>query len=241
MRRSNPTTECMIRCFEHDGAMGRTFKEYDTIALKPEDLPEQIDFDRVFGRAALVHVEIGSGKGTFLVQEAKAHPDMNFLGIEWANKYARHAVDRLGRWGLSNVRIIRADAAAFLRDRVATRSVDCFHVYFPDPWPKKRHHKRRFVRNDNVQMLIDRLKPGGTIQLATDHADYFEQMREVTSAFRSELEEIEFVRPTGAEPGEFTGTNYERKYIEDRRTIRVLAFRYAPSKRLNTVSATRLT
>jgi tRNA (guanine-N7-)-methyltransferase len=112
---------------------------------------------------------------------------------------------------------------------VPAESVAGFHVYFPDPWPKKRHHKRRFVRKDNMAMLIERLKPGGTIQLATDHEGYFEQMQEVASAFRSELEEIEFVRPAGAADGERTGTNYERKYICDQRTIRVLAFRKRPA------------
>lgn len=205
--------------------MKRTLKEYDTIALKPEVLAAPIDFERVFGRQGSVHIEIGSGKGTFLFQQARMYPDVDFLGIEWASKYYRHAVDRLGRWGLTNVRIIRADAAAFLRDHVPTDSVAGFHIYFPDPWPKKRHHKRRFVQKDNVAMLIERLKPGGTIQLATDHEGYFEQMQEVTSAFRRELEEIAFVRPAGATEGERTGTNYERKYIRDRRTIRVLAFR----------------
>lgn len=75
-----------------------------------------------------------------------------------------------------------------------------------------------------MQMLIQRLKPDGRIQLATDHADYFEQMQKVTSAF-DDLEAIEFSRPSGAQDGEFTGTNYERKYIKDRRTIHILAFR----------------
>jgi len=209
--------------------MKRTLKEYDTIALKPEVLAAPIDFERVFGRQGSVHIEIGSGKGTFLFQQARVYPDVDFLGIEWASKYYRHAVDRLGRWGLTNVRIIRADAAAFLRDHVPADSVGGFHIYFPDPWPKKRHHKRRFVQKDNVAMLIERLKSGGTIQLATDHEGYFEQMQEVTSAFRRELEEIAFVRPAGATEGERTGTNYERKYIRDRRTIRVLAFRKRPA------------
>jgi len=116
--------------------MKRTLKEYDTIALKPEVLAAPIDFERVFGRQGSVHIEIGSGKGTFLFQQARMYPDVDFLGIEWASKYYRHAVDRLGRWGLTNVRIIRADAAAFLRDHVPADSVGGFHIYFPDPWPK---------------------------------------------------------------------------------------------------------
>ena len=205
--------------------MGRILKQYDTTVLKPEDLTDLLDFARIFGRCAPVHVEIGSGKGTFLVEQAKAQTDVNFVGIEWASKYYRHAADRLGRWGLANVRITRADAAAFIRDCVPVESVDCFHIYFPDPWPKKKHHKRRFVQRDNVEMLIQRLGPGGRIQMATDHADYFEQMQEMTSAFGEALEEIEFSRPAGAGEGELTGTNYERKYIKDQRTIHALAFR----------------
>jgi tRNA (guanine-N7-)-methyltransferase len=220
-----PTTECMICRYEHDGPMGRTPKEDDAIVLRPEDLRGAIDLVGVFGRAGSIHIEIGSGKGTFLVQEAKAHPEVDFLGIEWANKYYCYAADRLARWRLTNVRITRADAATFLRECVPAGSVDCFHVYFPDPWPKRRHHKRRFVQKENLEMLIQCLRPAGKIQLATDHREYFEQMQQVTSALRSELEEIEFTRPAGAEEGELTGTNYERKYIKDRRTIFTLALR----------------
>lgn len=210
---------------EHDQTMRRTLKEYRSIVLLPEDMPAGGDFAGLFGRAGPFHIEIGSGKGTFLVQEAQAHPEVNYLGIEWANKFYRYAADRMGRWGLLNVRIIRADATVFLREHVAPRSVDCFHIYFPDPWPKKRHHKRRFVQKDNMEMLAARLKPDGRIQLTTDHDEYFAQMQQVMCALRDELEEVEFVRPAGATDGEWTGTNYERKYIRDRRTIHALAFR----------------
>src|SRR4030042_1162348 len=193
--------------------MGRQVQEYPGVMLKSENLEGEIDFAQIFGRRAPVHVEIGSGKGTFLVHEAKARPEVNFLGIEWARKYYRHVGDRIGRWGLTNVRIVRGEAAAFLRDFVADESVDCFHIYFPDPWPKKRHHKRRFLQRSNVETLIRCLRPGGTIHIATDHADYFEQIKEVISTFNDQLERIEFPRPGGAGEGECTGTNYERKYL----------------------------
>lgn len=205
--------------------MKRELKEYADVALSVEDGGDQLDFARIFGRAGPVHMEIGSGKGTFLVAQAQAQPEVNFLGIEWARKFYRHAVDRIGRWGLRNVRIVRADAATFLRDFVPQESVDCFHVYFPDPWPKKRHHKRRFLQSSNLEVLIRCLKPGGEIRIATDHADYFEQIREVTSAYSGKLEEIEFERPAGAREGELTGTNYERKYVKQSRPIYTAAFR----------------
>jgi tRNA (guanine-N7-)-methyltransferase len=205
--------------------MRRELREYPDVVLRPEDSGGRLDFTQIFGRAGPVHIEVGSGKGAFLVHEARAQPQANFLGIEWARKYYRFAVDRIGRWGLTNVRLVRADAPVFLRDFVPAESVDCFHIYFPDPWPKKRHHRRRFLQASNVETLIRCLKPGGEIRLATDHADYYEQMRQVTSAYANQLEEIEFQRPAGAREGELTGTNYERKYVKENRPIYTLAFR----------------
>ncbi|MBN1510338.1 MAG: tRNA (guanosine(46)-N7)-methyltransferase TrmB [Sedimentisphaerales bacterium] len=205
--------------------MGRELKEYPDVVVKPEELRGPIDFVRVFGRSGPTDIEIGSGKGTFLVSQAKAQPHTNFVGIEWARKYWRHAIDRVGRWGLTNVRIVRADAPVFLRDFVPEGSVDCFHVYFPDPWPKKKHHKRRFLQPSNVELLLRLLKPGGTIRIATDHADYFEQITKTASVLSDRLEEIEFPRPAGAREGELTGTNYERKYIKDGRPVYSIALR----------------
>lgn len=205
--------------------MRRDLQEYPNIALKPENLQSRLDFARIFGRSHPVHVEVGSGKGTFLVHQAQAQPDVDFLGIEWARKYYRHAADRIGRRGLTNVRIIRADAAAFLRDFVHEESVDCFHIYFPDPWPKKRHHKRRLLQGSNIETLIRCLKPGGEMRIATDHEDYFEQISREMSVHAARLEQIEFQRPAGAREGELTGTNYERKYVKENRPIYTLAFR----------------
>ena len=205
--------------------MVRQLKDYPNIALNAEDLTAKIGLVPIFGRTGPVHVEIGSGKGTFLVHQAKAQSDVNFLGIEWARRYYRHAVDRIGRWGLTNVRVVRTDAVTFLRDFVHEASVDCFHIYFPDPWPKQRHHKRRLLQESTMDLLVRCLKPGGEIRMATDHADYFEQMQRVSLAYHTQLARIEFTRPSGAEAGELTGTNYERKYIRADRPIYTLALR----------------
>jgi len=203
----------------------RPLKDYENVSLRPEELTGPADFEHIFGRKAPVHIEIGSGKGTFLLAQAGAGPEVNFLGTEWANKYYRYAVDRIGRWGLANVRIIRTDAALFLAEHVPDSSVDCFHIYFPDPWPKKRHHKRRFVSEPNMEQMLRCLKAGGVIRIATDHADYFEQIEEVIKANSEMLETIEFTPAAGAEDGELTGTNYERKYIKDKRDIHTIAVR----------------
>ena len=205
--------------------MARILKEYPSVSLKPENLDGKIDFVRVFGRACPVHIEVGAGKGTFLLNQARAHPDNNFLGIEWARKYYRFAVDRIGRWGLTNVRIIRTDAAAFLADFIPDNSVDCFHIYFPDPWPKKRHHKRRFICPANLEHLVRCLRIGGQLKIATDHADYFEQIKTVLTAWNEKLQEIDFLPTAGAEASEWVGTNFERKYLKDQRPIYTLAVR----------------
>lgn len=240
--------------------MTRKLNEYPSVALKLEDLCGEIDFNQVFGRSRPLHVEVGTGKATFLLSEAMAHLNINFLGIERANKYYRYAVDRIGRWarakllrpgsrrawtgsspppafagaslsphrrgaGLTNVRIIRTDAAGFLADCVPSNSVDCFHIYFPDPWPKRRHHKRRFFCPANLENLIRCLKTGGILRIATDHAEYFEQIKKLISAQRERFEEIEFLPAAGAGNGELTGTNYERKYIRGKRQIYTLAVR----------------
>ncbi len=205
--------------------MNKVLKDYPSVSLKPEDLAERLDFGDIFGRDCPVHVEVGSGKGTFLLNQARVETGINFLGIEWARKYYLYAVDRIGRWELDNVRIIRTDEAFFLTEHLADESVECFHIYFPDPWPKKRHHKRRFLCPANLEQLLRCLKPGGEIRIATDHAEYFEVIAEVISARSDVLERIEFPPTAGAKPGEITGTNYERKYIKDKRKIHTIAAR----------------
>ena len=205
--------------------MKRVLKDYSSVSLKPEDLVGRLDFGDIFGRDCPVHIEVGSGKGTFLLNQAKVAGDVNFLGIEWARKYYLYAVDRIGRWGLGNVRIIRTDAVSFIAEHVADESVECFHIYFPDPWPKKRHHKRRFVSPANLEQVLRCLKTGGQLRIATDHAEYFEVIQEVIAACGDKLEEIEFAHTAGAEAGEITGTNYERKYIKDKREILTIAAR----------------
>jgi len=205
--------------------MGRTLKEYSTVSLKAEDLEGKIDFARIFGRNGPVHIEVGGGKGTFVVNQAISQPETNFLGIEWARKYYRYAVDRIGRWGLKNVRIIRTDAARFLSEFVPDNSVECFHIYFPDPWPKKRHHKRRFLCQANFEQMLRCLVPKGRVQIATDYLEYFEQIQEVVCSYGEKVEEVGFVPTAGAKKGELVGTNYERKYLKEDREVYTIAIR----------------
>ncbi|HSV27836.1 MAG TPA: tRNA (guanosine(46)-N7)-methyltransferase TrmB, partial [Sedimentisphaerales bacterium] len=141
-----------------------------------KNIEDKLDFNQLFPCPSPVEVEIGSGKGTFLVSQAKAYPQTNLLGIEYTNKVYRYAVDRMERWGLANVRIVRTEAVDFVRSRIPDCSVQVFHIYYPDPWPKKRHHKRRFFSQSSLNELLRCLVPGGRIQLVTDHEDYWRQM-----------------------------------------------------------------
>ena len=204
--------------------MARKLQKYADISLIAEELSKPVDFEKVFGRSGPVEIEIGSGRGTFVVNQALAKPGVNFLGIEWASKFCRYAVDRLGRWQVRNAKMLRADAIEFIEEYVAEESVDIYHIYFPDPWPKKKHHKRRMLSSDNVKKIVRTLKPCGVIQAATDHDDYFEQIKRVFED-DEDLEIVPFTCAAGAQRDEFVGTNYERKYLEQGRSFKAIAAR----------------
>jgi tRNA (guanine-N7-)-methyltransferase len=204
-------------------AMSRQIKEFPGVVLEAQNAAGRVDFEDIFGRLGPVHIEVGSGKGTFLVNQAKFYPGVNFIGIERARRYYRFAVDRVGRWNLGNVRVIRTDAARFIAENVPDESVDCFHIYFPDPWPKKRHHKRRFFNASNTEQLIRCLKSNGEIRVATDYEEYFEQITALFSAKAERLQQIDFLSTAGAQLGEWVGTNFERKYLKENRPIFTIA------------------
>ena len=121
-------------------------------------------------------LEIGSGKGTFLVQQAGLQPETNFLGIEWAHEFYLYAADRIRRNQLDNVRMMHADATEFLRWRMPPEIIRVIHLYFSDPWPKTKHHKRRVVQDGFLADCWRALVPGGEMRIVTDHSDYWQWM-----------------------------------------------------------------
>ena len=193
-----------------------------------------------------LELEIGSGKGTFLVQHAKLHPDVDYLGIEWAKAFWRYAADRVRRHGLENVRLLRCDAAVFVRHYVPDATFRQVHIYFPDPWPKKRHHKRRLIQADFLRELhrvlipapgrmpapgsVDEATAGVTpcIRIATDHADYFEWMQEHAAKVSDLFDREPFIKPGSEGEGELVGTNFERKYREQGRIFQGMVLRKRP-------------
>ncbi|RUO28990.1 tRNA (guanosine(46)-N7)-methyltransferase TrmB [Aliidiomarina sedimenti] len=138
-----------------------------------------IDFDKAFGRPAPLVLEIGFGMGHSLVEMAKADPDSNYIGIEVHGPGVGACLMEAEAQGVENLRIFQHDAVEILQDCVADESLAKIQVFFPDPWHKKRHHKRRLIRPEFVQLMHAKLQHGGILHLATDWENYAEHMLEV--------------------------------------------------------------
>jgi len=214
-------------------------------ALEP--LPDAVLGDRRAGyldpRAWFAHpdrpleIEIGSGKGTFLVQQGERSPETNYLGIEWAGEFWAYAADRVRRRGLTNIRLLRTDATEFLAWRCPDSVARVVHLYFSDPWPKKKHHKKRVVRDEVLAQIWRVLMPGGELRIVTDHDEYWSWMRahfdrwtalQPPEALASALGEMPagpafveapFQTPDSADAGELVGTNFERKFRVEGRSF----------------------
>ena len=144
--------------------------------------PEVIDLDRAFGRRAPRVLEIGFGMGETTAQIAATHPENDYLGIEVHTPGVGGLLKRLGERTLTNVRVIQHDAVEVLTHMIAPSSFDAAHIFFPDPWPKKRHHKRRLIQPAFVSLLAMRMKPGAYLHVATDWENYAEQILAVLLA-----------------------------------------------------------
>ena len=144
--------------------------------------PAPLDLDAAFGRRAPTVLEIGFGMGETTAAIALARPDLNFLGVEVFAAGIGALARRAEELKLANLRIVQHDAVEVVRDMLAPGSLAGVHVFFPDPWPKKRHHKRRLITPAFVALLADRLAPGGTLHCATDWQHYAQQMLEVLTA-----------------------------------------------------------
>ncbi|MGA7614509.1 MAG: tRNA (guanosine(46)-N7)-methyltransferase TrmB [Thermoanaerobaculia bacterium] len=176
-----------------------------------------LDPAALFGNDHPIILEVGSGKGRFLVEQAHSHPELNYLGIEISLHYFRHLVDRIWRHRLENVRIVNFDAQRVIGRMLPDGSVREIHIYFPDPWPRRREQKRRFVRPDVARDMQRVLHPDGEGVFVTDHRDYWEAAVPL-------LDEVFAI-----ESGEITDrpprTNYEVKYRKEGRRIYEVVFR----------------
>jgi tRNA (guanine-N7-)-methyltransferase len=186
--------------------------------LAVPDPPAPLDWRAVFGNDHPVEVEVGSGKGLFLVTAATACPGVNFLGVEIVRKYQLFTATRLAKRGLANVRVVQADARPFLRDCVPAASVQAVHVYFPDPWWKKRHWKRRVFTAEFAAECASVLRSGGRLHAVTDVEQYFHVITELAGGqaalrpapppdARAPAHDLDYL------------TNFERKFRKEGRPI----------------------
>lgn len=167
-------------------------------------------------------VELGFGKGRYLLNSALAHPERRYLGIEVVSKYYRLLERRARRRGADNLVVVRGEALYLLSTVLPPAFASVLHVYFPDPWPKQRHHKRRLFDPETVDLVLGLLRPGGRLCFATDFLEYGELVYKILLRYPGlSLERRDAPWPDGAR------TNYEAKYIEEGRPILRLEGRLA--------------
>jgi tRNA (guanine-N7-)-methyltransferase len=180
--------------------------------------PTPLDWAALYGNANAVEIEVGFGKGLFLLNASRRRPDTNFLGIEIERKYVLLTANRLARCGAANVRLACTDAHWLLRDRVRAGSVAAVHIYFPDPWWKHRHRKRRLLTEEFAAQCARVVQTGGRLYFVSDVAEHFAEtiaMLDASGAWRP----IAWPEPADALNESDYLTNFERKYRKEGRAI----------------------
>ncbi|HNM84334.1 MAG TPA: tRNA (guanosine(46)-N7)-methyltransferase TrmB [Mycobacterium sp.] len=160
----------------------RLWPQLGTEARSGDTPAGRLDTTAWFGRTAPVVLEIGSGTGTSTLAMAQAEPDVDVVAVEVYRRGLAQLLSAIDRSGVTNIRLVRGDGVDVLEHMFGPGSLTGVRVFFPDPWPKARHHKRRLLQPETVALIADRLRPGGVLHAATDHADYAEQIAEVGDA-----------------------------------------------------------
>ncbi len=179
-----------------------------------------LHFPQIYGRTAPVVLEIGSGMGEATAAMAAVDPDRDYLAVEVHRPGIANLLALADDAGLANVRVVEGDALDLLRQRIAPGSLAAVHVFFPDPWPKARHHKRRLITPSHVDLIIGRMAVGARLHVATDHAHYAGAMRAVLAARLSEVDDAEARDRAARRPV----TKFGLRAIEAGRTITDLVF-----------------
>jgi len=189
------------------------------LVLNPRETGfDPLDFNAIFGNDHPVVLEIGSGKGRFLIASAMEQPDVNFVGIEKSLHYHRVIAERVAKRNLTNVRLINHDAFVVMQKMIPDASIAEIHIYFPDPWPRKREQKRRIIRPDALAEMRRVLAADGRGIYVTDHRAYFEVAAPLIAQFFASEQRI-------PGPDDPPRTNYEAKYRAEGRPIFEVRFR----------------
>jgi tRNA (guanine-N7-)-methyltransferase len=175
-----PIRTYVLRQGRTTAAQARAHRELLPVWGIPFD-PKPIDLERAFGRAGPKVLEIGFGMGETTAQIAATHPEIDYLGVEVHRPGVGSLLNRIDVLGLRNVRVIQRDVVEVLERMIPPAALDGVHIFFPDPWPKKRHHKRRLIQAAFVKLLASRMKPGAYVHLATDWEDYALQILQTLS------------------------------------------------------------
>jgi len=186
--------------------------------------PGPLDLDTIYGRSAPVTLEIGFGNGDNLAALAAAHPERNYLGVEVHRPGVGRLLLAVEQHQLLNVRVICHDAVEVLTEQIASRALDEVLIFFPDPWPKKRHHKRRLVQAHFVELVAERMHPGGVLRFATDWQPYAQDALAVLSASR-QLANLAPDRAFIQRPAERSPTRFEKRGERLGHAVWDLAFR----------------
>jgi tRNA (guanine-N7-)-methyltransferase len=199
-------------------------QDWPRLGVTLDELDGPLDLTRWFGRAAPLVVEIGTGMGETTAALAAAAPSVNYLAVEVYRPGLAHLLMLASDLGLDNLRLLRGDAVTLLRDRLAPGSVHGIRVFFPDPWPKNRHHKRRLVQPSFVALAASRLAPGGTLHLATDWEHYADGMLAACLGEPSLRNTAPAADGWTPRPPWRPVTKFEQRAIEEGRVVRDLLF-----------------
>jgi tRNA (guanine-N7-)-methyltransferase len=213
--------------FENDteSAELKTKQNNPDCEIKLSQWEGYFDWGKVFGNLNPCEIEIGCGRGMFIIKSAQENSGTNYLGIELSASFFRMLKERVKKSIAANIRVMRGEAGFILKKFVPENSIAAVHIYFPDPWPKKRHRKRRLINSVFVETVCCALIHGGQLFMATDFKDYFDEMLQAADACRG-LEQVSRQEnaPHEAELDQ-AATAYERKYLIQGRVIYKATYR----------------
>lgn len=178
-----------------------------TVIYKPANWFEPLDWRAVFERDQPIEIDLGCGKGSFLLWAATTYPTRNFLGVERLLRRVRRVDRKAVRGGLTNVRLVRLEAMYLVSKLIPEASISAYHILFPDPWPKRRHHARRLISADFLADVHRTMTSDGAVNCATDHEEYFEWIQRAFAESARFTEAEPVVLPTEAQ------TDFEKEFV----------------------------